>query len=513
MLIGQSCRWFLSGPIVWARDRGAELRQGLSRSFASGAVRLSTSQAQANSHSPDHDRTGDGLHRDGKDGDREVRSQRNEPTIASVDRPAFCFENYAAAKTTRLGAWARRFRYAWPLLLFAVVPLQHTRWANAQVDYDSALGHFLHGELAKSQLEAEQGYRRFQICDPKWASRFLLLEAKAMVWRGVYADALRILAVLPATLHNREDTIERLTLESVAFTHLQEFQAAEQKLAQAERLCAAATYAECGGVLRARGIFAMERGQLTQARQFFLDSLSFARADHDRALDTTALLNLGFVSLQSEHYDEAMDWSKAAYQAGIELGDENRVQGALGNLGWAYFQLGDADKALESFLDAGKRAAKLGNIREELKWMTTAGYVYQATGKYGRASQAYRQALDLATQINSKQDIINSLEVLAHLTIEIGHLDEASAYLEQVTPLVNANGNRLDALDVMLARGRIDAARRQDQQAEAIFRTIANDPASQTSMRLGAEHELARLDEMQGNLAVADRMYRTALMT
>ena len=65
----------------------------------------------------------------------------------------------------------------------------------------------------------------------------------------------------------------------------------------------------------------------------------------------------------------------------------------------------------------------------------------------------------------------------------------------------------------MLAQGEIASARRQDQQAETIFRTVEHDPASQTSMRLGAEHELARLYELQGNNSAAEGMYRTTLTT
>ena len=406
-----------------------------------------------------------------------------------------------------------RFRFALPVVLLLLIPLQDSLPVNARAAYDRAWQLFLHGELAKCQSKAAQGYSQFQIYDPEWALKFRLLEATAMVWRGVYEDALRILAVLPPAQLDSEEKIEKLTVEAVAYTRLQKFPVAEQRLAQAESLCVAATSAPCGGVLRARGVLALERGQLTLARQFFLESLSFARADNDRSLESTALVNLGVVSLQNEHYDEAMDWLKAAYRADTELGDENRAQGALGNLGWAYFELGDAEKALASFLDAERRAAKVGNIREELKWMTTGGYVHQVTGNYGRASQAYTGALELAKQINSRQDIINSLEVLAHLSIETGKVQDANAFIQQVTPLVSASRNHLDELDVMLAEGRIAAAQRRDRQAEDVFRAIDNDPESQTSMRLGAEHELARLYEAKGNGAAAEGMYRTALLT
>jgi len=66
---------------------------------------------------------------------------------------------------------------------------------------------------------------------------------------------------------------------------------------------------------------------------------------------------------------------------------------------------------------------------------------------------------------------------------------------------------------VMLAQGKIAAARRQDQRAEDIFRAVEKDPDSQTSMRLGAEHELARLFETEDDEKDADNMYRTALTT
>jgi CHAT domain-containing protein/Tfp pilus assembly protein PilF len=195
------------------------------------------------------------------------------------------------------------------------------------------------------------------------------------------------------------------------------------------------------------------------------------------------------------------------------LGDENQMQAALGNLGWAYFGLGDTTRALELFLEAEKRATEVGNVRDELKWLSTTGNAYLVSNELTRATQSYRQALDLAMQIDSKQDVVNTLEDLAHISIEQGHLDEASRYIDQLAPLVRATANRLDDMDVLLAQGKIAAARHQDQQAKDIFRAVENDPDSQTSMRLGAEHELARLLEAEGNAGGAEAMYRTALKT
>ncbi|HVT98324.1 MAG TPA: hypothetical protein VHE33_12530, partial [Acidobacteriaceae bacterium] len=230
-------------------------------------------------------------------------------------------------------------------------------------------------------------------------------------------------------------------------------------------------------------------------------------------MESNALLNLGFASLGGEHYDEALDWSRLAYQEAESLGAEDLAQRASGNIGWAYFQLGDSDRAQELFADAERRAAALGNLREQLRWLTTQGVVAQTNHDLAKASEVYLQTLNLSRQIDSKEDVVNSLESLAHVSIEQGQLNNAESYLRQVDPLIRANGNHLDALDVTLARGRIAAARRQDQQAESLFRQVDADPASQITMRLGAEHELARLFEVEGRGEDARKEYVTALGT
>ncbi len=384
---------------------------------------------------------------------------------------------------------------------------------NAQSDYDRARSLFLHGQLEQSQRLAENGYVRFAAYDPAWASRFRLLDAESLLYRGLYGDTLSLLEGFHPASQQPGQAVLQLALEGISLTHLHQMDLAKATLAQAEALCQSSDPASCGEVYRARGILASESGLLADARKYFLQSLTNARTYHDRWLETTALTNLGFVSLEESHYDEALEWSRDAYQSAVNLGAENFAQVALGNLGWAYFELGDSERALPLFREAEERARKVGNLRSQVKWLNTTGYIYQNTGDWIRASQFYGQVLDLARPIHSQEDIVNSLEDLAHLSIEMGNLDKARGYIAQLDPLVQATQNHLDDLDVMLARGEIAAAVHQDQQAEALFKTVDADPGSQTTMRLGAEHALASLYERRGDNATADRMYRTALTT
>lgn len=397
--------------------------------------------------------------------------------------------------------------------LVLLVPVQDARSSSFESEYENASQLFFRGYLEKSQSAAELAYLRSQTANPTWAARFQLLEAQSMVWRGLYDNAEQLLESNPPIPDDPERAVLRRTLEAVSLTRLQRLSSADQLLSEAASLCLQQVVKACGEVPRARGVLAIQRGDFVSAKVSFFESLQYARSHNDKWLETTALLNLGTASLQQEHYDEAGDWCRSANRAAVDLQAEDLAQRSLGNLGWAYFELGDKPRALNLFLDAQHHAGMLGDVSSEVTWLTATGDVYWNTGNFTRATQSYSDALSRAKQIESKEDIINTLEDLAHASIDAGKLKDANEYLLQLGPLVSANSNRLDALYVTLAQARVAAASDQENDAEALFRTVEKDPASQTSMRLGAEHELARLYESEGRTTDADRMYRTSLGT
>jgi CHAT domain-containing protein/Tfp pilus assembly protein PilF len=397
-------------------------------------------------------------------------------------------------------------------LTLAIVFLPGDRLpVDAEALYNSAWQLFVHGDLARSQHQAELGYHHFRNLNADWASRFQVLAAEAMVWRGTNDDALALLNSFQPPPASIQTELKGLAFKAVALSGQQRIAEADDTLKLAESLCAQKPLAPCGEVYGARGIFYSSQGKIAPAAHSFQEALTFARAHQDRFLEANQQSNLGWIALQSEHFDEAIDWLRSANRNCTALGAEEVCERVNGNLGWAYFGLGDGERALDLFLEAQKSAARRGSLHSELGWISTAGYVYMNSGDLKRASQSYSQTLQIARQINSKADIINSLEDLAYMSIEAGDPNQAEAYINQLDPLIRAGNNRLDDLDIMLARGKIASARRQDQQAETIFRAVEHDPASQTSMKLDAEHQLALLYERRNDQPAADRMYRTAL--
>jgi CHAT domain-containing protein len=391
-----------------------------------------------------------------------------------------------------------------------MLPLKDTCPDSAQDIYDQATNIFQRGNLAACQHEAELGSWQFRLANPDLAAKFRLLQAEAMVRRGMYDDAQRLLASYHPDSNHSDEAIHKLAIEADALTHQRELASADQRLTQAESLCKSSDYISCGYLLRTRGLLSVRQGDPFKARQYFVESLLFAKSHQDRWAEVGALNNLGFAAMQIDHFDEAVDWLRAAHKFADELNSDYWVQVIGGNLGWAYFQLGDDERALEQFLQAEKSAERLGDIRDELKWTSNVGYIYNEFGDWPRAAQSYRQALYLARQIDSKEDIINALEDLARVSVVMGVLDQASAYLDQVTPMVSAGSNRLLA-HIMLTRAMLAAARQQDQQAERLFRAIQTNLSNPTTTRLGAGNELGLLFERQNNTQAAERSYKATL--
>jgi Uncharacterized protein conserved in bacteria len=392
------------------------------------------------------------------------------------------------------------------------LPLRDSRIAPQRL-YEQALGTFIRGQLESAESVAARGATQFHNLDPVWASRFQLLEAEAMLQRGMFNDALQLLAGFRTDSSHADLLVRKLAIDAVAFVRRQDLKRAQERLTQSRGLCKSNTNSSCGQAMQAEGLLAARLGHYEAAREAFLATHAFARAHDDRYLDASAELNLGWISLQMDKPEDALGWLTSGLSTARSLGAEDIAEKCSGNLGWAYFRLGDSERALALFLDSEKSAARRASIRSDLGWNSTIGSAYRSIGDLDQAAQFFRRALDLAQQLHSGEDAVNSLEDLAHLAIDRRNLAEANRYLDQlVSALTQGAQKKVDLADVRLIRGRIAAASGQ-KQAEELLRGVEDDPDSLVSMRLDAEYELAKLYEARGDVPAARRAYTTALDT
>jgi CHAT domain-containing protein/Tfp pilus assembly protein PilF len=395
------------------------------------------------------------------------------------------------------------------LLLFACVWSCGNR--NPQTVFDHAYEALLHGDLKQAQYEAHRGCQLFH-SSSEWAWKFRTLEAKAVLNQGLYADALSLLRSAPLPPDQPDLVIAVSTIGAEANIKIHNFSEAERSLNNATTLCATSASANCGYVLKARGLLASEQNQPSSAERLLLLSLAFARSHGDSYLESYALLSLGYRSLAGGRFDEAIDRSEAAYQAAKAVGARRIELVSQGNLGWAYYKLGDSEKALELSAESEKLASQVGDVWNQENELTNIGYIYMDARKFDMARQSFKQALGLAYGISAKEDIYNALRVLARLSFQTGDLANASNYAQQALDIAQHDGNHLDELYPMLVQGQIAARRGDGDTAEKTFQQVEHDKICPVFLKWEAEHSLARLYEDEKR-PEADHEYRTALAT
>lgn len=383
---------------------------------------------------------------------------------------------------------------------------------SPEAAFERASRAFIRGDLQASKYEARNKYERLKNSNFYWAWKFRILEARASLWQGLFAEVPPLLTPAPQNIQ-ADLSIPTFALLGVAHAHLQEYSDAERALNQASALCSGSSDPSCGEVLQARGLLASEQGNSTVAAQFYKLALSFARDHHDTFLEATAYLNLGAESLAQAHFDEALDESQAAYEAAKSIGAGVVEPIAQGNIGWACYRLGDSEKALQLFIAAEKRASELQDFVDQGVWLTNAGYVYMDGHDLPLAESSFRRALKLEQTVNSRENIYNNLRALARLALEANDPRKAQDYAEQALSIARRSSNHLNELYPELVEGQAATLRGDEATARKILDAVQRDAACPDYLKWEAQHSLARLEEAKAHKDAAEREYRAALST
>jgi CHAT domain-containing protein len=388
-----------------------------------------------------------------------------------------------------------------------------SRHRDPQAALDHARQTLRHGDKSAGAEEAERGYREFHNVGADWAWKFTLLRASVLYGRGMNDEVLKVLGSEPDAPVSGELAIKKLRLEGEAYAALHKFPEAEEKLGKAEQLCGLSVQPACADLITVRGELEMERGHYAQAQGFFESALASARANGDQFLETNALLNLSWSADEQTHFDQALDWASEARQICDVMDFGGFAHTALGNMAWAYYRLGDSDKAREMFVEAGKQAEKLGDTTDQVSWLTDSGYIDMDARNFKLAEASFQQSLKLAQQINSREDIINAQIALAFVCEQTGKLEDAKHYADEALSKARQDGNKRDEVYPLLIKGRVAAQQHDAVGAQSAFQEVAQAEDSPVFLKWEAERSLARLAEDANQFDDADREYRTALST
>jgi CHAT domain-containing protein len=375
--------------------------------------------------------------------------------------------------------------------------------------FDHAQQAFQRGDLAGAQAEAEKGYKAFHSAGPEWAWKFRILQAKVLYWQGMSDGALSVLASESAPLPTADLVVQRKRLEALALP----LPEAEQRLREAEQLCTTYDSTACVDTVGARGTLEMRRGRFGQGQHLFEKALALNREHQDRFRESSVLLSLSNSALEQTHFDQALDWANAARQISVAKGYADISQTALGNQGWAYYKLGDPEKAEAIFIEARKQAEKLDDVTDQARWLQAVGYVYLDARRFADAQECYQKSLTLARQLKSREHLVNSLIALAFVSEQTNKLDDAKRYAAEALANAREDNNGRDAIYPLLVQGRVAARLHNAAAAEGAFREVAQAKDTPVFLKWEAERSLARLYEDEKQFDSASREYRASLST
>jgi CHAT domain-containing protein/tetratricopeptide (TPR) repeat protein len=399
------------------------------------------------------------------------------------------------------------------LIVGLALQLGCSRRRDPRAAFDRVVQTLRQGDAATAAAEAEKAYKDFHTAGPEWAWKFTILRARILYQRSMNDEVLKLLASETAPLPPGELTVQKLRWQGLAYVSLHRFPEAEQNLSDAEQICVALAAPACIDIVHARGEMEMEQGQYAQAQVFFERVLASSRASGDGSREANTLLDLSWSADEQTHYDEALDWANSARGIAIPHGFDRVAETALGNMGWAYYKLGEPEKAESMFVEARRQAEKLGDISDQVSWLTDAGYIYMDARDFQTAEQSFRKSLDLARQINSREDIVNSLIALAFVSEQTGKLDDAKHHADEALAKAREDNNGRDQVYPLLVQGRVAARLHDAATATNTFREVAQSPDCPIFLKWEAERSLARLYEEGKQFDDARREYRVALNT
>jgi CHAT domain-containing protein/Tfp pilus assembly protein PilF len=378
---------------------------------------------------------------------------------------------------------------------------------------DRAASALRHGNVSEAREQAEKGYKRFHRLGPEWAWKFTILRARVLYWTGRNDEALEILKNEKSAPCCNDLAVQKLRLEGVIHSSQHKFPDAQREIEQAQRICATSNYPACGDLNSTLGRFEMEQEHYVNGEQLFTRALSSARLRGDRFMEASSLLDLSWAADEQTHWDEALDWSIAAAKLSKTQNFPDIDQTALGNMAWAYYKLGDLEKAEGMFVQAKNQAHAVRDGSGETGWLTNAGYVHMDQGDDATAQQFFLQSLELARSINNHEYIGDALVALALVSEQMGKLDDAKNYADKALSLARSDGPDSDEISPRLAQGRIAAHQRDWAAAETAFHEVEQSGDSPVFLKWDAEHSLARLYEDKNQADAAAQEYRTALST
>ena len=235
--------------------------------------------------------------------------------------------------------------------------------------------------------------------------------------------------------------------------------------------------------------------------------MAIAREIKDRESEGSALGNLGIAYFSLGDYTKAIEYQQQSLAIARKIKDRQSEGKALGNLGRAYLSLGDYAKAIEYAQQSLAIAREIKDRQSEGRALANLGRAYLYLGDYAQAIEYIQQHLAIAREIKDRQGEGVALGNLGGAYHSLGDYAQAIEYAQQLLAIAreikdrNSEGNALANLGVAYdSLGDYTKAIEYAQQQLAIAREIKD----RSSERI-ALNNLGFALYQQGNFSAAEK--------
>jgi len=377
----------------------------------------------------------------------------------------------------------------------------------------------IRGDMGQGQLDAalrdvSAALTKYQSEDPEWAARFRVQKAQILMLRGSYSESLQLLGEpLPPSLSRSDTEVQRKMVQGLAYRYLQQFDAADKAISEAENLAAAIQSSFLGDVAQSRGILETDRKHYGKAAAAYRTAAAFARDHNLPRAELRAQASLGNIAMWEEHYDEALDHFKKALERSRALRAEGIEATTLGNLGWNYSAVGDFENA-EAFLgEARKKSGQTSLLNEQVYWLSSLAGAFSQQHRYSEADSAAGDALAAAKKQDDKATLTHCYNTSSEIALATGRVDEAEKYNQEALRIESEGRDQFGVVSSTIIAGRIAGGKKQYREAEEAFQKIIGDKGVETPLRWEAQAGLAEVYSGMGNAVLAEREFGESIGT
>jgi CHAT domain-containing protein len=386
--------------------------------------------------------------------------------------------------------------------------------ADAATTYQDIRVDVLHGSLNVAQKKAEKARKDFSTSGADWPMKFLLLDAEIVGLEGHRSELITLLNTPGVSYPTTGDlAIKRDLLCGLAHFRLGQAQQSDTELQEARRL-SDATHSELNGeVLRTEAVVQLYRAHLPAAAELSRKSLKVARDQRDSFLEASDLLNLGLITSQMRHYDEALPLLKQAADSAQSIQARTLLQFALGNRGVAYFYLGDFDKALSYFRQAEQEAKEIGTADAQVDWLMDSASSYYMLSDLQQARACFEQSLKAAVALDAPTEIADIDTHLAFVLYRQGHSDSASEHNEEAIRAARRAGKKSTELEALYLQALLAGPQENGQDSERMLLGVYERSTENPALRGQIENALAKLYAGKHQSKGAELWFRKSIRT